>query len=265
MSDSRPEPHTLAGAYAMDALDARDQARFERHLARCQECVREVSSLHEATARLAAAAAVPPSSAMKARVLAQTARTRQLPPAIPSTPGPLARRRGPARPRSWRPPARRWARAPRLALGLAGAAVAAAAAAAWVTAVVTGPAGHSLPGQQAPGGHAIAAVLTAPDATMITSRVTTGGTATVVMSRHERMLVFAAAGLRALPASQCYELWLMRPGADTPAGLLPMPRHGMTGPVITSGLRDGDRLGLTVEPATGTHHPTTAMILVLTL
>jgi len=57
----------------------------------------------------------------------------------------------------------------------------------------------------------------------------------------------------------------MRPGADTPAGLLPMPRHGMTGPVITSGLRDGDRLGLTVEPATGTHHPTTAMILVLTL
>jgi hypothetical protein len=264
VSDSRPEPHTLAGAYAMDALDARDQARFERHLARCQECVREVSSLHEATARLAAAAAVPPSSAMKAKVLAQTARTRQLPPAIPSMPGPLARHRGPAGPRLWRPPARRRARAPRLALGLAGAAVAAAAAA-WVTAAVTGPAGHSLPGQQVPGGHAIASVLTAPDATMITSRVTTGGTATVVMSRHERMLVFAAAGLRALPASQCYELWLMRQGADTPAGLLPMPRHGMTGPVITSGLRDGDRLGLTVEPATGTHHPTTAMILVLTL
>ena len=85
------------------------------------------------------------------------------------------------------------------------------------------------------------------------------------MSRHERTLVFAAAGLRALPASQCYELWLMRPGTDTPAGLLPMPRHGMTGPVITSGLRDGDRLGLSVEPATGSHHPTTAMILVLTL
>jgi anti-sigma-K factor RskA len=264
VSDSRPEPHTLAGAYAMDALDARDQARFERHLARCQECVREVSGLHEATARLAAAAAVPPSTAMKARVLAQTARTRQLPPVLDSTPSPLARRWGPARPQEWRPPARRRARAPRLALGLAGIAVVAAAAA-WVAGAVTGPAGHPMPGQQAPGSHAIAAVLTAPDATMITSRVRTGGTATIVMSRHERTLVFAAAGLRALPASQCYELWLMRPGADTPAGLLPMPRHGMTGPVITSGLRDGDRLGMSVEPATGTHHPTTAMILVLTL
>jgi anti-sigma factor RsiW len=264
VSDRRPEPHTLAGAYAMDALDAPDQARFERHLARCQECVREVSGLHEATARLAAAAAVPPSGAVKARVLAQTARTRQLPPVISSTPGPLARRWGPARPEPWRPPARRLAWAPRLALGLAGIAVIAAVSA-WITGAATGPAGHSLPGQQASGSHAIAAVLTAPDATMITSRVRTGGTATIVMSRHERMLVFAAAGLRALPASQCYELWLMRPGTDTPAGLLPMPRHGMTGPVITSGLRDGDRLGLTVEPATGTHHPTTAMILVLTL
>jgi anti-sigma factor RsiW len=264
VSDGRPEPHTLAGAYAMDALDTRDQARFERHLARCPECVREVSGLHEATARLAGAAAVPPSSAVKARVLAQTARTRQLPPVIPGTPGPLARRWGPARPKSWRPPAGRRAWASRLALGLAGAAVVAAAAA-WVTGAVAGPAGRSLPGRPAAGSHAIATVLTAPDVTMLTARVSTGGTATVVMSRHERTLVFAAAGLRALPASERYELWLMRPGTDTPAGLLPMPRHGMTGPVITSGLRDGDRLGLTVEPAAGTQHPTSTMILMLTL
>ena len=120
-------------------------------------------------------------------------------------------------------------------------------------------------GQGTAGSQAIAAVLTAPDATMLTARVRTGGTATVVMSRRERTLVFAAAGLRALPASQCYELWLMRPGTDRPAGLLPMPRHGMTGPVVASGLRTGDRLALTVEPAAGTRHPTTAVILALTL
>ena len=60
----RPEPHTLAGAYAMDALDGRDRARVERLLARCQECAREVSGLHEATARLAAAAAAPPPPAL---------------------------------------------------------------------------------------------------------------------------------------------------------------------------------------------------------
>jgi len=44
-----------------------------------------------------------------------------------------------------------------------------------------------------------------------------------------------------------------------------MPSHGMTGPVIASGLRSGDRLGLTVEPAAGTGHPTTPMILELAL
>jgi hypothetical protein len=254
----------------MDALDPRDQARFERHLARCQECVGEVSGLLEATARLAAAAAVPPSSAVKARVLAQTARTRQLPPAIHGTPGPLgrqwgrARHRGLARPESWRPPARRLARVPRLALGLAGVFILAAGAV-WVSGEVTGRAGHAPPGQENPGGHTIAAVLTAPDVTMLSARVRTGGTATIVMSRRERTLVFAAAGLRALPTSQCYELWLMQPGSDRPAGLLPMPRHGMTGPVIASGLSAGDRLGLTVEPAMGTQHPTSTMILMLTL
>ena len=65
MRASGPEPHTLAGAYAMDALDGLDQARFERHLARCQECSREVTGLREATARLAVAAAALPPAALK--------------------------------------------------------------------------------------------------------------------------------------------------------------------------------------------------------
>jgi len=39
----------------------------------------------------------------------------------------------------------------------------------------------------------------------------------------------------------------------------------MTGPVVASGLRSGDRLGLTVESATGTRRPTAPMILELTL
>ena len=45
--------------------------------------------------------------------------------------------------------------------------------------------------------HVIAAVLNAPDAAMLTSKVSTGGTATVVMSHREHCLVFAAHGLRA--------------------------------------------------------------------
>jgi hypothetical protein len=49
--------------------------------------------------------------------------------------------------------------------------------------------------------HEVAAVLTAADATMLDAQVTTGGSATVVMSGREYALVFAAAGLCALPSS----------------------------------------------------------------
>jgi len=245
----RPEPHTLAGAYALDALDGPDRARFERHAARCQECTREVAGLREATARLAAAAAVPPPAALKDALRAETARTRQLPPltrAQPAAPRPSARRLG----------VRRLGMR-RLALALGGAA-AVAAVTVWVTASLVPPARPPSASQE------IAKVLTAPDAVKLTAQVRTGGTATIVMSHHDRMLVFAAAGLRRLPAAQHYELWLIGPGRDRAAGRLPAPSHGMTGPVIAADLRSGDRLGLTVEPA-GTHRPTTPMILELTL
>ena len=100
---------------------------------------------------------------------------------------------------------------------------------------------------------------------MMTARVTTGGTATVVMSGREHALVFVAAGLRTLPPSRCYELWLMARGDDHPAAMLPDPRRGMTGPVLTSSLKPGDRLGLTIEPAGGSSHPTSPVILQLAL
>jgi anti-sigma-K factor RskA len=240
----RPEPHTLAGAYALDALDGPDRARFERHAARCQECTREVTGLREATARLAAAAAAKPPAALKEALRAETARTRQLPPV---TRGSHAADR--ARPRLG---------VRRLALALGGAA-AVAAVTVWVTASLVPPAGQPSSSQE------IATVLTAPDAVKMTARVRTGGTATIVMSHHDGMLVFAAAGLRQLPAAQHYELWLIGPGRDRPAGRLPTLSHGMAGPVVAAGLRSGDRLGLTVETATGIRRPTTPMILELTL
>jgi anti-sigma-K factor RskA len=251
----------MAGAYALDALDERDRARFERHLAGCQECCREVAGLREATARLATAAAVQPTAALRDRLLAETAMVRQLPPLTRGGPDRPARHPGmAARARS------RWRRTRRpvwpgtVALALAGVLLIAATAI-WVT----GNAHLSPLTQESPRGHAIAAILTAPDATMISALVRTGGTATVVMSHRKRTLIFAAAGLRALPSSRRYELWLMGPGRDRAAGLLPIPRHGMTGPVIAPGLEPGDRLGLTVEPASGSRHPTSAMIMVVTL
>ena len=40
--------HALSGAYAVDALDDIERARFERHLAECADCRAEVASLREA-------------------------------------------------------------------------------------------------------------------------------------------------------------------------------------------------------------------------
>ena len=261
MRSGRPEPHTMAGAYALDALEERDRARFERHLAGCPECGREVAGLREATARLATAAARQPAAALKDRLLAETAMVRQLPPLTRDGPDRPARHRGiAARARCRRPRTRRPGWPATVAVALAGVFLIAATAI-WA-------AGNGRPSPLTPEssrGHAIAAILTAPDATMISARVQTGGSATVVMSHRQRTLVFAAAGLRALPSSRCYELWLMGPGRDRGAGLLPPPRRGMTGPVITPGLEPGDRLGLSVEPASGTRQPTSAMIMVVTL
>jgi anti-sigma-K factor RskA len=263
MTSARPEPHTLAGAYVLDALSPADMARFERHLAQCQTCATEVSGLRETAARLAAAAAAQPPAGVVERVLAIAARTRQLPPrtrdARPPSPAPRVAatmqagsrsRAGRARPRA-------------LALALALAA-AAAAIFAGVLGLTAQSARHQLSQDQLRG-HTIAAVLTAPDTTRISAHVTGGGTATVVMSRRERALVFAAAGLHPLLASRCYELWLMGPGGDRAAGMLPDSWHGMTGPVEASGLTASDRLGLSVEPAGGSPHPTSAMIIDIAL
>jgi anti-sigma-K factor RskA len=243
------EAHTLAGPYAMDAISAPDRARFERHLGGCEECAREIAGLREAAARLATASAVPPPSALKERVLAAAVQTRQHPPAD-SEPG---------RPRSMALP-RRLPR--RLTVAVAGVAAAAAVAAAVVLGVSNGGMHDQLSQDQA-SSQQIAAVLTARDATMMTGAVRGGGTVTIVMSHARDALVFTAAGLHALPASRGYELWLIGPAGDRRVTML--PAAAMAGPVIAAGLRPGDHLVLTAEPAGGTARPTTPMMLDIVL
>src|SRR5262249_49939442 len=147
MTGSRPEPHTLAGAYAMDALDGQDRARFERHLERCEEGTREVAGLHEATTRMAGAAAVPPPAPRRGLLLAQPARTRQLPPVTHSA-SPATARRAPAAPDQRLARLRVRLRAPRLAVVLAGVAVLAAVAV-WAGGTVV----RSSPPAPSPVGH----------------------------------------------------------------------------------------------------------------
>ena len=45
--------HKLTGAYALDAVDDIERARFEQHLATCEDCRAEVAELRETAALLA--------------------------------------------------------------------------------------------------------------------------------------------------------------------------------------------------------------------
>jgi len=268
--------HTLAGPYAMDAISPPDRARFDRHLARCEDCAREIASLREATARLAAAAAVSPPPALKARVMAAAAATRQRPPGPEPEPAlgtwplrtwPLRTRPLRTQPFRTRPLRTRQGRptpSRRLVMAASAVAAAAAVAAAVVFGVSSGGMRDQLSQAQA-SSQQVAAVLTARDATMMTGAVRGGGSVTIVMSHSMRELVFTAAALHALPASRGYELWLIGPAGDRAVIMLPPARHGMTGPVVASGLRPGDHLALTAEPASGAAHPagrpTTPMML----
>jgi len=227
MRRGRPELHTLAGAYALDAVSDEDRARFERHLARCDSCAQEIRGLREATARIGASAALRPRAELKEQALRAAARTRQLPPVRRDAPAAGRGRRG-LRAVSGRG-SRLWS--PRLATALAAGFLVVAAG---MGAAMIG-AQHRLDADQLRG-HAIAAVLNAADVTMLTATVTTGGTATVLESRRERSLVFTAAGLRSLPAGASYQLWLMGPEGTRSAGMLPPSRAGMIGPMVVSGL-----------------------------
>src|SRR6516164_6352910 len=79
----RPDPHSLSGAYALDALDAgSERERFTRHLSRCPSCAAEVRGFREVATAMAFAAAAEPPPGLRDQVMAAVARTRQLPPEV---------------------------------------------------------------------------------------------------------------------------------------------------------------------------------------
>jgi len=250
--------HALVGAYVLDALPEAERLAFERHLLHCEQCRNDASGLREATALLATATAVPPRPELRERTLNAAALVRQLPPVVDEQPD-GARRVA----RLTSRPAAAVRRRPWLAV-----AVSAVMAALVATSVVLGLHASSMQNRLTAAQQrdsVIAAILGAHDATMLTAQVQTGGTATVVMSHHMHALVFTASGLTRLPRSRAYELWVMGPAGDTPAGLLPPGHDGMSGPMVVRQLSPGDRLGLTVESASGSPHPTSPPIVLVTL
>ncbi len=242
----RRDLHLLTGAYALDAVEGPERDRFEHHLEGCRSCANEVRGLAATATQLGLAVAEPAPAELRSRVLAAATVTRQVP---PDSAGVAPRRSIAGAP---------WVS--RLAMAVAAVCL--------VIAVTFGvlaiSAQQRLAADQAQD-RAIAAVLAAPDAQVVVQRTTRGGTATAVVSRDEGKVVVTTRGLPALPASKVYQLWFIGPPAVRSAGLLPTASGGRTAPVLASGLHSGDVIGMTVEPAGGTSHPTTTPILLMSL
>jgi hypothetical protein len=211
--------------------------------------------MQETATRLAIAVAAPPPAGLKAAVLTAAAQTRQHPPVLDAGPAPAAlgrarHRHGGARPR------RRF----RLAVPVAALATAAAIALG-VTVGVQQSRLDQAHAQQ----HEVTAVLSAPDARIVSGRTALGGHTTMVVAASLDKMVFTTAGLPALAHARVYELWLLTPAGAVPNGLLPKASAGATAPVITAGPAQGDQVAVTVEPAGGSKQPTTKPIVVLSL
>jgi Anti-sigma-K factor rskA len=263
----RNDQHTLTGVYALDALDtAAEVARFERHLNRCDNCTSEVRGFRETATRLARAVAQQPPPSLRDTVMAEVARTRQVPAADDR-----ARH------------ARRLPR-PTLVPRLAMAGAALGLAAAIILAIVLVNTNNQLnqTQQQLSQAHgqlsqtqqelsqakrhliaaqtqlaAINSVRTAADATLVTQVTKIGGQVTVVKSAAKRQLVVTASGLPALRAGKVYQLWLIGAHGNRirSEGLLAV-HNGNSGPVLISGVLKGDTFGITLEPPGGTIQPT---------
>ena len=244
----RHDLHSLAGPYALDALEAGSELdRFTRHLSRCQSCAAEVKGFREVATAMAFAAAAEPPAELRGRVLAAAARTRQLPPEVSTHARPRrSRTRVP-----WVP----W---------LSGV----VATASIVVAVLFGFAqAHTRDelNQVKAENQAISLLLSAPEAKLLTHTVTNGGVATVVLAADRHELAVVTTGLPALPPGKVYQLWLIGKPKTVSAGLLPAAKNGQTPAVLATGVVKGDTLGLTVEPAGGSAQPTTTPILALPL
>ncbi|GAA2266017.1 anti-sigma factor [Streptomyces amakusaensis] len=247
MKHHATDAHTLAAAYALGALDDAERGEFEAHLQVCEACRQEAAEFAATAARLAAAVSHTPPAAAKAQAMAAIEGVRQMPPRIPASStapalGGFLRRR-----------------AASLALAASVAAVALGGVAVWQT--LHGQDLEQQARQSRQQLDAVTGILAAPDARTVHGKASNGALTTVVTSERQNKAVFATTALPAPGAGKTYQLWLDHDGTMRPAGLID---HDGT-VILTGNPADAGAVGLSLEPAGGSPHPTTEPLLLMTL
>jgi anti-sigma-K factor RskA len=235
MNAPADEIHAAAGAYALDALDDLERARFEAHLARCATCRQDVADFRATARLLGSAVAEEPPARLRDDVLAAIRDVRQESPfALPSP-----RRRG----------VRPWV----TALGAA-----AAIAIIGLLSVVAIDARNDRDDAQL-----LAQTLSAPDArTVELAPVDAGGAGRgrVVWSESEGRAVLVVDELPDNAADRAYELWFIEGETPRPAGVFRQD-GGRLVTVLDDVPTDAQMIGVTEEPAGGSALPTGPILL----
>lgn len=234
----------LAGAYALDALEADEREQFEQHLADCPECAEEVRGMQQTAAELSHTSVVTPPPQLRVDVLKAVSQVRPLPPVVDHNV--VALRRARTSRSLWQ--------------GLAAAcAVIAIGAGAW------GFSQHGKVDRSSTAAEAsmVSSLLAEPD----TSAHTTSfrqGSGTVIYAKDEHKVVLIGRDLPALPAGKTYQLWMVpQTGKAVSGGLFQVDQAGDV-TYSTSGDLDGFvQMGVSVEPAGGSAQPTPSTVQLL--
>jgi anti-sigma-K factor RskA len=223
--------HHLTGAYALDAVDDIERARFEQHLAECEDCRLEVASLREAAGLLSETTAVTPPPALRESVLAGISQVRPLPPIVHRTP--VVQRR-------WFP----------LLVAAAVVAILGVGAAIWQPWAPSQDSSLTAAEQ----------VLEAGDARSVAVDLGDAGKATVTRSESVGKAVITTDDMAPAPSGKVFELWLQVDGEMVPAGLMPPGED--TQMVLEGDATTATAVGITVEPEGGSPEPTSDPIAV---
>ncbi|MFL6163178.1 MAG: anti-sigma factor domain-containing protein [Jatrophihabitantaceae bacterium] len=230
---------TLAGVYAIDALDDDERSRFEEHLAGCPSCAAEVRSLRGAAAELSHPVASPPPATLRGDLLAAIGRVSPLPPRTGTVSG-IGHRR--ASRRLW-------------------PAIAAACALVAVLAAGWGIQQHRQLTENRAGGNPLSSVFDSADVTATSVTLGRAGHATLIYSKARQRLLLIGRDVPAPPAGQTYQLWMLSPtGVATSGGLFQPDPAGNVLVQASGDLAHTAQMGISVEPAGGAAQPTPGAI-----